>query len=362
MGLLTIKELLETGVHFGHRVRKWNPKMRPYIYTERKGIHIIDLEKTIQLFEEAYYFVRDSIAQGKEILFVGTKRQVQKTIEEEALRCGAHYVNRRWLGGTLTNFPVIKSRIDRMKELEEYEEKGGLDKLPKKEAMRYRRELEKLRRNLAGLRNMTRLPDILFVVDTQVEANAVHEAKLLGIPVVALIDTNCDPDPIDYPIPGNDDAIKATKLIISRIADAVIEGREGRTPTPAVEKAEAPAEAEAEVAVEVPAEAPGGAEVEAEEAVAVATAVATAEPELSVAPDGAEAPVVAQEGQEEAEVEGKGSEIGEEKEKEEEMTAQAGEPRAEAETETEAKAEGEPQEAEATERDNNDEDETGKEG
>ena len=286
VGLLTIKELLETGVHFGHRVRKWNPKMRPYIYTERKGIHIIDLEKTIQLFEEAYYFVRDSIAQGKEILFVGTKRQVQKTIEEEAQRCGAHYVNRRWLGGTLTNFPVIKSRIDRMKELEEYEEKGGLDKLPKKEAMRYRRELEKLRRNLVGLRNMTRLPDILFVVDTQVEANAVHEAKLLGIPVVALIDTNCDPDPIDYPIPGNDDAIKATKLIISRIADAVIEGREGRTPTPEAEPA---AEAAAEAPTEAEAE-PVGVEAEAEEgAVAVATAVATAEPE----PEPEEAPTAA---------------------------------------------------------------------
>ncbi len=279
VGLLTIKELLETGVHFGHRVRKWNPKMRPYIYTERKGIHIIDLEKTIQLFEEAYYFVRDSIAQGKEILFVGTKRQVQKTIEEEAQRCGAHYVNRRWLGGTLTNFPVIKSRIDRMKELEEYEEKGGLDKLPKKEAMRYRRELEKLRRNLVGLRNMTRLPDILFVVDTQVEANAVHEANLLGIPIVALIDTNCDPDPIDYPIPGNDDAIKATKLIISRIADAVIEGREGRTPTPPPE-VEPAAEAAAEASTEAEAE---------EEAVAVATAVATAEPEPEEAPTAAPA-------------------------------------------------------------------------
>lgn len=290
VGLLTIKELLETGVHFGHRVRKWNPKMRPYIYTERKGIHIIDLEKTIKLFEEAYYFVRDSIAQGKEILFVGTKRQVQKTIEEEALRCGAHYVNRRWLGGTLTNFPVIKSRIERMKELEEYEEKGGLDKLPKKEAMRYRRELEKLRRNLAGLRNMTRLPDILFVVDTQVEANAVHEAKLLGIPVVALIDTNCDPDPIDYPIPGNDDAIKATKLIISRIADAVIEGREGRTPTPAAEvSGETPSEPLAEAAAAVEREGEGEAEAEAEEAVAVATAVATAKRKPAVRPDRAEA-------------------------------------------------------------------------
>jgi len=232
VGLLTIKELLETGVHFGHRVRKWNPKMKEYIYTERKGIHIIDLEKTIQLFEEAYYFIRDAIAQGKEILFVGTKRQVQQTIEEEAKRCGAHYVHRRWLGGTLTNFPVIRQRIERMIELEEYEQSGGLDRLPNKEAMRLKKELAKLKRNLEGLRNMTRLPDILFVVDTQVEANAIREAKKLGIPVVAIIDTNCDPDPIDYPIPGNDDAIKATKLIISRIADAVIEGREGLAAAP----------------------------------------------------------------------------------------------------------------------------------
>ncbi len=229
MGLLTIKELLETGVHFGHRVRKWNPKMKDYIYTERKGIHIIDLEKTIRFFAEAYYFIRDSIAQGKEILFVGTKRQVQQTIEEEALRCGAHYVSQRWLGGTLTNFSVIKGRIERMKELETHEQSGDLALLPNKEAMRLRKELLKLQRNLHGLRNMTRVPDILFVVDTQVEVNAIREAKLLKIPVVSIVDTNCDPDPIDYPIPGNDDAIKATKLIISRIADAVIEGREGRT-------------------------------------------------------------------------------------------------------------------------------------
>lgn len=229
VGLLTIKELLETGVHFGHRVRKWNPKMKEYIYTERKGIHIIDLEKTIRFFADAYYFIRDSIAQGKEILFVGTKRQVQQTIEEEALRCGAHYVNQRWLGGTLTNFSVIKGRIERMKELETHEQAGDLELLPNKEAMRLRKELLKLQRNLHGLRNMTRVPDILFVVDTQVEVNAIREVKLLKIPVVSIVDTNCDPDPIDYPIPGNDDAIKATKLIISRIADAVIEGREGRT-------------------------------------------------------------------------------------------------------------------------------------
>lgn len=250
MGLLTIKELLETGVHFGHRVRKWNPKMKDYIYTERKGIHIIDLEKTIRFFAEAYFFIRDSIAQGKEILFVGTKRQVQQTIEEEAQRCGAHYVNQRWLGGTLTNFSVIKGRIDRMKELEEHEKVGDFERLPNKEAMRLRKEVLKLQRNLHGLRNMTRVPHIVFVVDTQVEVNAIREARLLSIPVVSIVDTNCDPDPIDYPIPGNDDAIKATKLIISRIADAVIEGREGRTPEiPVTKVAEAAREELAKEAI-----------------------------------------------------------------------------------------------------------------
>jgi len=227
--LLTIKELLETGVHFGHRVRKWNPKMREYIFTERKGIHIIDLEKTIRLFEEAYLFVRDTVASGKNALFVGTKRQVQETIAEEAKRCGAHYVNQRWLGGTLTNFEVIRKRIQRLKDLEEMEANGVFDAMPPKEAQHWRRELMKLRRNLEGLREMTELPGVLFVVDTILEKNAIHEAKLLGIPVVAIVDTNCDPDPIDYPIPGNDDAIKATKLITARIADAVLEGREGRS-------------------------------------------------------------------------------------------------------------------------------------
>lgn len=240
VGVLTMKELLETGVHFGHRVRKWNPKMKEYIYMERKGVHIINLEKTIRLFEEAYMFIRNSVAEGKEILFVGTKRQVQKTIEEEALRCGAHYVNQRWLGGALTNFSIIRARIDRMVELEDHERAGDLERLPNKEAIRLRKELAKLQRNLAGLRNMRSVPDILFVIDTQVELNAIHEARLLNIPVVAVIDTNCDPDVIDYPIPGNDDAIKATKLIISKIAQAVAEGNEGKTfETPAAKSAPA---------------------------------------------------------------------------------------------------------------------------
>lgn len=229
MELLTIKELLETGVHFGHRVRKWNPKMKPFIFTERKGIHIIDLEKTIKYFTEAYNFVQERLAQGKDVLFVGTKRQVRETIEEEANRCGAHYVNRRWLGGTLTNFETIKQRIGRMKELELLEEEGKFELLPKKEAMSLRRELMKLQRNLDGLRDMERLPGVVYVIDPTVEENAVHEARRLEIPIVAVIDTNCDPDLVDFPIPGNDDAIKATKLITSRIADAVLEGREGVT-------------------------------------------------------------------------------------------------------------------------------------
>jgi small subunit ribosomal protein S2 len=227
-----MKELLETGVHFGHRTRKWNPKMQPYIFTERKGIHIIDLEQTVEMFKKAYYVVRDAVAEDKEILFVGTKKQVQSTISEEARRCGAHYVNRRWLGGTLTNFGTIKQSINRMKELERMIEDGSIDHVPNKEASRLRRVLAKLQRNLDGLRYMERRPDLMFVIDPDVEGNAVHEANIVGIPTIAIVDTNCDPDPIDYPIPGNDDAIKATKLITSRIADAVLEGSEGRQDEP----------------------------------------------------------------------------------------------------------------------------------
>ncbi len=223
-----MKELLETGVHFGHRTRKWNPKMARYIFTERKGIHIIDLEQTVEMFKRAYFFVRDQSAAGKEILFVGTKKQVQTTIVEEARRCGAHYVNRRWLGGTLTNFVTIKQSIKRMKDLELMMENGTVEHIPNKEATALRRELAKLQRNLEGLRHLERIPSLLYVIDPDVEKNAVREANILGIPVIAIVDTNCDPDPIDLPIPGNDDAIKATKLITSRIADAMLEGREGR--------------------------------------------------------------------------------------------------------------------------------------
>ena len=241
MEVLTMKELLETGVHFGHRTRKWNPKMARYIFTERKGIHIIDLEQTVDLFKKAYYFVRDRVGENAEIMFVGTKKQVQATIAEEAQRCGAHYVNRRWLGGTLTNFSTIKQSIERMKKMETMVEDGTIDALPNKEASKMRRRLAKLVRNLDGLRNLERKPDMLFVIDPDVEMSAVREATLVGIPIIAIVDTNCDPDPIDFLIPGNDDAIKATKLITSRIADAVIEGREGLQSSQPEEAPEAPA-------------------------------------------------------------------------------------------------------------------------
>jgi len=242
-----MKELLETGVHFGHRTRKWNPKMAQYIFTERKGIHIIDLEQTVEMFRKAYYVVRDKVATGGEILFVGTKKQVQATIVEEATRCGAHFVNRRWLGGTLTNFATVRQSIDRMMKFETMVEDGTVDAMPNTEASKLRRRLAKLQRNLDGLRNMNRKPDLIYVIDPDVEANVVHEANLLGIPVIAIVDTNCDPDPIDYLIPGNDDAIKATKLVTARIADAVLEGREGSQGEAAEEAEAQAAEAEAEV-------------------------------------------------------------------------------------------------------------------
>ena len=262
MDVLTMKELLETGVHFGHRTRKWNPKMARYIFTERKGIHIIDLEQTVDLFRKAYYFVRDTVANGGEIVFVGTKKQVQATIAEEAQRCGAHYVNRRWLGGTLTNFGTVKLSIETMKKMEAMIEDGTIDHMPNKEASRLRRRLAKLQRNLDGLRNMEKKPAMMFVIDPDSEDIAVHEANLASVPIIAIVDTNCDPDPIDFLIPGNDDAIKATKLITARIADAVLEGREGRqdavetapTSTDAEEeegeKAEASAEEDADASAE----------------------------------------------------------------------------------------------------------------
>lgn len=222
---MTMKTLLEAGVHFGHQTKRWNPKMRPFIFTERHGIHIIDLQQTVQLLEEAQEFVRDLAERGGRIIFVGTKKQAQDTVRSEAERCGMFYVNRRWLGGTLTNFVTIRSRLRYLKNLEAEVASGEIEKLPKNEQVRKLRELEKLELSLGGLRDMTTLPAAIYVVDPRREANAVAEARRLGIPVIAMVDTNCDPDLIDYVIPANDDAIRSVRLITSRIADAVIEGR-----------------------------------------------------------------------------------------------------------------------------------------
>ncbi len=247
MELLTMKELLETGVHFGHRTQRWNPKMKKYIFMERKGIHIIDLETTQALFEETYDFVLDKVRNGAEILFVGTKRQVQNIIEKQGTRCGAHYVNHRWLGGTLTNFDTIRDSVNRMIKLEQMEKDGTFDQLPNKEVVKLKRELKKKQRNYDGIRDMKKPPDIMYAIDPETEKIAVHEARILGIPVIAITDTNCDPDLIDFPIPGNDDAIKATRLLTSRLADAVIEGREGAD---RASEEEAPEEEEEAVEVE----------------------------------------------------------------------------------------------------------------
>ncbi len=228
MPVVAMKQLLEAGVHFGHRSRRWNPKMRSYIFTERNGIHIIDLQQTIQAIEQAYEFVRDTVAEGGTIVFVGTKRQAQESIREQAQRCGMPYVTQRWLGGTLTNFRTIRSRIEYMLELERQKERGAWVGLPKKEITLMDRELAKLQRRLGGLRNLNQLPDALFVADVMTEDIAVREANRLEIPVVAMVDTNCDPEPIDYVIPSNDDAIRAISLITTIMADAVIEGQQMR--------------------------------------------------------------------------------------------------------------------------------------
>jgi len=238
MPVVTMKQLLEAGVHFGHRTRRWNPKMALYIYTARKGIHVIDLQKTVQLMDIAYDFVKQRASEGATILFVGTKRQAQQSIEEEAKRCGAFYVNNRWLGGLLTNFKTIRLRIERLKELEAMEENGELDQLPKKEQSILKKQLTKLRKNLGGVKEMKDVPDMIFIVDPKKEKIAIREANILGIPIIAIVDTNCDPDEIDYIIPGNDDAIRAVKLITSKIADAYIEGREGRVEVEETEKTE----------------------------------------------------------------------------------------------------------------------------
>ncbi|BCI60029.1 30S ribosomal protein S2 [[Clostridium] leptum] len=227
MAVVSMKQLLEAGVHFGHQTRRWNPKMAPYIFTERNGIYIIDLQKTVRKLEEAYMFVRELAENGETILFVGTKKQAQESIRDEALRAGVHYVNARWLGGMLTNFRTIRQRIDRLTQLRRMEEDGTFDALPKKEVIKLNLEIERLEKFLGGIKEMKKLPGALFVVDPRKEKIAVAEAKKLGIPVVAIVDTNCDPDEIDYVIPGNDDAIRAVKLISATMANAYLEGKQG---------------------------------------------------------------------------------------------------------------------------------------
>ncbi len=246
MSVISMKQLLEAGVHFGHQTRRWNPKMAPYIFTERNGIYIIDLQKTVRKLEEAYMFVRDLSAEGKEILFVGTKKQAQESIREEATRAGAHFVNARWLGGMLTNFRTIRGRIARLSQLKAMEADGTFDLLPKKEVVKLNHEIEKLEKFLGGIKDMKGLPGALFIVDPRKEKIAVAEAKKLGIPVVAIVDTNCDPDDVDYVIPGNDDAIRAVKLIAGCMADAIIEGRQGEQNAAEAEAEEAPAAETAE--------------------------------------------------------------------------------------------------------------------
>ncbi len=239
MSVITIKQLLEAGVHFGHHTRRWNPKMQEYIFTERNGIYIIDLQKTVKKFEEAYMFIRDVAANNGNILFVGTKKQAAEAIKEEATRCGMYYVNVRWPGGMMTNFKTIKKSINRLNSLTKMQEDGTVDLLPKKEVASMQKEIFDLQKNLGGIKDMDTLPDAIFIVDPKKERNAVLEAKKLGIPVVAIVDTNCNPDDADYVIPGNDDAIRAIKLISSVIADAVIEGKQGEQLEEAVAEAEA---------------------------------------------------------------------------------------------------------------------------
>ena len=231
MAVISMKQLLEAGVHFGHQTRRWNPKMAQYIFTERNGIYIIDLQKTVRKIDEAYMFVRNLALEGKSILFVGTKKQAQESIEAEAKRCGMYFVNNRWLGGTLTNFRTIQTRIKKLNEIDKMEKDGQFDVLPKKEVIKLCAEREKLLKNLGGIREMKKLPGALFVVDPRKERIAVQEARILGIPIVAIVDTNCDPDEIDYVIPGNDDAIRAVKLIAGKLADAVLEGKQGEQTT-----------------------------------------------------------------------------------------------------------------------------------
>ena len=244
MAVISMKQLLEAGVHFGHQTRRWNPKMATYIFTERNGIYIIDLQKTVKKLEEAYFFVRDMAAAGESILFVGTKKQAQDAIKEEAERCGQFYVNARWLGGMLTNFKTMRTRIARLNQLQKMQADGTFDLLPKKEVIKLQLEIAKLEKYLGGVKEMKKLPGALFVVDSRKEKNAIAEARKLGIPIVAIVDTNCDPDEIDYVIPGNDDAIRAIKLISQTMANAVLEGKQGEQ-LEVEAKAEETAEAQA---------------------------------------------------------------------------------------------------------------------
>lgn len=246
MSVISMKQLLEAGVHFGHQTRRWNPKMKKYIFTERNGIYIIDLQKTVKKVDEAFNYVRDVAANGGNILFVGTKKQAQDTVREEATRCGMFYINQRWLGGTLTNFDTIRKRINRLKDIERMEEDGTFDVLPKKEVVYLLKEKDRLVKFLGGIKDMKGLPDALFVIDPRKERIAIAEAHKLNIPVVGIVDTNCDPDEIDYVIPANDDAIRAVKLLTSKMADAVLEAKQGEETevTEAAEKTEEAAEAE----------------------------------------------------------------------------------------------------------------------
>ena len=240
MAVVSMKQLLEAGVHFGHQTRRWNPKMAEYIYMERNGIYIIDLQKTVRKLEEAYTVVKGLAESGQSVLFVGTKKQAQDSVKEEAERVGQYYVNARWLGGMLTNFKTMRTRVDRMAQLKKMQEDGTFDMLPKKEVVKLLHEMDKLEKYLGGVKDMKRLPGALFVVDPRKEHNAIAEARKLHIPIIAIVDTNCDPDEVDYVIPGNDDAIRAVRLISGAMADAIIEGRQGESNAPAVE--EAPAE------------------------------------------------------------------------------------------------------------------------
>jgi small subunit ribosomal protein S2 len=249
-----MKELLEAGVHFGHQTKRWNPKMKPYIFGARNGIYIIDLQKTVRYFKSAYSFVKESVEQGNSVLFVGTKKQAQDSVAEEAARCGQYYVNQRWLGGMLTNFSTVRQSIERLKKLDAMFEDGTIDAYTKKEALNMANEREKLEKILGGIKTMTKLPGLMFVIDPKNEEIAVQEAKKLGIPVVAIVDTNCDPDLIDHVIPGNDDAIRAIRLLSAKIADAILEGSETRN-NAAQAKAEGADDLEAAMAEEVPCEA-----------------------------------------------------------------------------------------------------------